>query len=374
MEISYMRVWQMTKRKLILEDGTTFIGTAFGSNQNTQGELICNTGMSGYQEMMTNPSYFGKIAVMTYPTIGAYGVNRDDFESIMPTLNGMIVKEVCAEPSNFRSEETIAAYMEKYNIPGISGIDTRKLTRHIRKKGSMRARIADESEDVSDKSFSSLQTDEAMIQTASIAKPYIVPGRGMRIVLIDLGMSQSILHELTERGCHITVVPYDYANGAIQDYKPDGILLSNGPGNPKEARQTIQAVQTLLGKYPIFGIGLGHQMMALAYGAKTKKLHMGNYGVNFPVKDMQADQTWITTQSRSYYVDENSITGTGLEITHRSLNDHTIEGLSHIKDNAFAVQFHPQGAPGSNESNELFDQFIKNMESYAAQNGGHTHA
>src|SRR5699024_8790655 len=242
MEISYMRMWQMTKRKLVLEDGTTFIGTAFGSNQNTQGEVSCNAGRSGYQEMMTNPSYFGKIAVMTYPTIGAYGVNRDDFESIMPTLNGMIVKEACAEPSNFRSEETIAAYMEKYNIPGISGIDTRKLTRHIRKKGSMRARIADEAEDVSDKSFSSLQTDEEMIQTASIAKPYIVPGRGMRIVLIDLGMSQSILHELTERGCHITVVPYDYANEAIQAYKPDGILLSNGPGNPKEARQTIQAV------------------------------------------------------------------------------------------------------------------------------------
>ncbi|HLR54163.1 MAG TPA: carbamoyl phosphate synthase small subunit [Pseudogracilibacillus sp.] len=364
----------MTKRKLILEDGTTFMGEAFGSNQSTQGELISNTGMTGYQEMMTNPSYFGKIAVMTYPTIGAYGVNRDDFESIMPTLNGMIVKEACQEPSNFRSEETIAAYMEKYNIPGISGVDTRKLTRHLRKKGSMRAFIADEADEVTDTSFVSSKTAEEWIQKASIVKPYIVPGRGKRIVLIDLGMSQSILHELTEKGCHITVVPYDYSNEDVQAYKPDGILLSNGPGNPDKAVKTIRAVQTLLGKYPIFGIGLGHQIMALAYGAKTKKLHIGNYGVSFPVKEIQTDRTWITTQSRSYYVDENSLKGTGLEITHRSLNDYTIEGLSHVRDNAFSVQFHPQGAPGTNETNGLFDQFIQNMESNAAQNGGQTHA
>lgn len=365
---------QMSKRKLVLEDGTEFIGEAFGSTDQCAGEVVCNTGMTGYQEMITDPSYYGNIAVMTYPTIGAYGVNRDDFESIMPAVEGLIVKELCDTPSNFRSEETLDDYMKRHQIPGISGIDTRMLTRLLRQKGAMRGIIMDVDEELNEEKLNKQEAEEEILKKVSIFKPYIIPGRGKRIVLVDLGMNQSIVHELTERGCHITVVPYHYTADDIRAYKPDGVMLSNGPGNPAIMEQTKRAVQTLIGKYPIFGIGLGHQILALAYGAKTKKLVMGNYGVNFPVKDVIEDKSWITTQSRSYYVDEASLAGTNLQITHRSLNDQTIEGLMHEADTVFSVQFNPQGAPGSNETNGLFDQFLKRIEIYQAKNGGYHHA
>lgn len=370
-----MRMVMMSKRKLILEDGTTFIGKAFGSDQVTEGEVIFNTGMTGYQEMMSDPNYCGHIAVMTYPSIGSYGINRDDFESITPFINGLVTKEVNHEPSNFRSEETLDAFMKRYNIPGISGIDTRMLTRILRDKGTMRGMITD-----ADTTFESVETvlknkEEALlVEKTSITRPYIVPGDGARVVVVDLGMKQTILHELTNLNCHVTVVPYDYDVDEILRFKPDGILVANGPGNPTYVHKTVQTVQALLGKTPIFGIGLGHQILAQACGAKIAKLKAGNYGPGFPVKDLATDQTWLTTQSRHYYVDEASLEGTNLHVTFRSLNDKTIEGLAHDTYPAFSVQFNPEGAPGANDTVYLFNQFIDLMTENTEKNGGQRHA
>ena len=368
-----MRMISMHKRQLVLEDGTTLTGTAFGSMNPSEGEVIFNTSMTGYQEVLSDPSYNGNIVVMTYPSIGSYGINRDDFESITPFVKGMIVKEVVMEPSNFRSEETIDSYMKQHGIPGIAGIDTRMLARILRKKGTMKGRIIT----VKDDEVPQASMDEpldVLVRETSITKAYIVPGEGKRIVVIDLGMKQRILHELMERHCDVTVVPYDYNAAKILATKPDGILISNGPGNPIDLHQTIATIQSLFGKVTIFGIGLGHQLLALASGANIAKLHVGNYGTNYPVKDLQTDQTWITTQSRHFYVEEASLQSTALTITHRSLNDQTIEGLRHTEYPAFSVQFNPEGAPGSNETNFLFDQFIELIEEHTLKNGADDHA
>lgn len=365
----------MSKRKLILEDGTTLVGEAFGSERVTEGEVIFNTGMTGYQEIMSDPNYLGHIAVMTYPSIGSYGINRDDFESITPFINGIITKEVNDEPSNFRSEETLDAFMKRHQIPGIAGIDTRMLTRLLRDKGSMRGMITDASA-----TFESVQEvlkkeeTSLLVEKTSITKPYIVPGEGARVVIIDLGMKQTILHELTNLQCHVTVVPYDTSAEDILRFKPDGVLLSNGPGNPTFVQTTIETVQALLGEIPIFGIGLGHQIFAQACGANITKLNHGNYGNSFPVKDLAIDKTWITTQSRQYYVAEASIENTDLTVTFRSLNDDTVEGLKHKKFDAFSVQFNPEGAPGSNDTKYLFEQFIEMMKQNRVKNGGQQHA
>src|SRR5690625_857012 len=363
----------MTKRQLVLEDGTVLTGKAFGSMDPSTGEVIFNTSMTGYQEILSDPNYNGSIVVMTYPSIGSYGINRDDFESITPFVKGMIVKDIVREPSNFRSEESLDDYMKKHGIPGIYGIDTRMLARLLRKKGTMKGRIITEGDD---KALPPTGDDlsDLLVRETSITKPYLVPGKGKRVVVIDLGMKQSILHELMERNCNVTVVPYDYSAEAILATKPDGILISNGPGNPVQLEQTMITIQNLLGKVPMFGIGLGHQLFALACGASSAKLHVGNYGTNYPVKDIKRDKTWLTTQSRHYYIVEESIRNKNLKITHRSLNDQTIEGLFHTEYPAFSVQFNPEGAPGSNETNFLFDQFIDLIEEHTLKNGADDHA
>lgn len=364
----------MKRRKLLLEDGSSWTGTAFGSMEEQYGELIFFTGMTGYQEVLTDPTYAGKMVVMTYPHIGAYGVNRDDFESISPAISGLIVRELCETPSNFRSEASLDTYVKAHGIPGISGLDTRMLTNRLREKGSIQAAIVAEDIPFKELDFSKRKLDHEQLKEVSISKPYIVPGRGKRIVLVDLGMKQSILEELSARGCHITVVPYTCTKEEIQRFKPDGILLSNGPGNPEALTETIQTIQGCKGTYPIFGIGLGHQLLAHAYGATTKKLVIGQYGVHFPVKDMTLEKTYLTTQSKSYEVEESSLQGTGLQVTHRGLNDQAVEGLTHPKDMAFSVQFHPEGAPGSNETNYLFDDFLKKIAAHQRENGGYQHA
>lgn len=363
----------MHKRQLILEDGTTLSGTGFGSLDDAAGDVIFNTSMTGYQEVLSDPNYHGNIVVMTYPTIGSYGINRDDFEAITPFVNGMIVKEVVDEPSNFRSEETLDAYMKRHHIPGIAGIDTRMLARMIREKGTMKGRIVREG--ANDVSFENTDEDTvSLVEATSITKPYIVPGDGKRVVVIDLGMKHRILHELMARKCDVTVVPYNYKIEEMIATKPDGVFISNGPGNPTKLSETVKTIQALLRQVPIFGIGLGHQLLAIAAGAQIKKAHVGNYGTNYPVKNIDTDQTSLTTQSRHYYVDEASVQHTSLQITHRSLNDQTIEGLRHKEHPAFSVQFNPEGAPGPNETNELFDDFIDMMEQHTLTNGADNHA
>lgn len=365
----------MSKRQLILEDGTIFEGTGFGSEKSRTGEVIFQTGMTGYQEVISDPNYHGHIAVMTYPSIGSYGINRDDFETITPFLNGIIVKEICHEPSNFRSEESLDSFLKRADIPGIARIDTRMLTRLLRGNGTMRGVITDWTTDIHP-ILNKLANEkkQCLVSKTSIVRPYIVPGNGTRIVVVDLGMKQSILHELTNRNCHVTIVPFNYSTEDILRFKPDGVLLSNGPGNPELLTETVDMIQNLLGKTPLFGIGLGHQLFALACGAKTKKMHYGNYGSNFPVKDIETDQTWITTQSRHYYVDEASLENTSLQVTFRSLNDGTVEGVKHNEYPAFSVQFNPEGAPGSNETNYLFTTFLNLIARNSTKNGGQQHA
>ena len=365
----------MTKRQLILADGTTFIGKAFGGSAKVSGEIIFNTSMTGYQEIISDPSYYDLITLFTYPSIGSYGINRDDFESLSAKVSGVIVKEISSEPSNFRSEETIDQFLLKHNIPGIAGIDTRMLTRILREKGTVKGMISDSNVDREEIMFQlTNEKEKDVVQNVSTTRPYIVPGRGKRIVVIDMGMKHQILHELTERDCHVTVVPYDYSKEEILQFKPDGIIISNGPGNPKAVTTTINTVKSLVLKTPILGIGLGHQIIALACGANTKRLPVGNFGNNFPVKDLQRNQTWITTQSCRYTVDESTLKDTNLMITYRSINDNTIQGLAHKEYPVISVQFQPEGAPGSNETNFIFDTFLKELANNQMNNGGLLHA
>ena len=356
-------------RKLILEDGTTFVGEAFGGSSDKAGEVIFYSGMTGYQEMLTDPSYCQHIVVMTNPTIGTYGINREDSQSFTPTISGMIVREVVHEPSNFRSVESIDEYLKKYDIPSISGIDTRMLTTYLRKNGSMKGYIVDGAIDSLEEAKQVVQKEELLVEKIAKMKPYIIPGNGKRIVVIDLGVKQSLLRELMERNFHITVVPYHYDATRILHFQPDGILVSNGPGNPQHVPETIATVKSLLGKLPIFAVGLGHLIFALASGAKTKKLKTGQFGNHFPVKDVMNDRTWFVTKSSHNTVDEASLNNLDLSVTYRALNDGAIEGLLHEKYPAFSVQFHPEGAPGSSETSFLFDQFQR-MIVHNELNGG----
>lgn len=366
----------MTKRQLVLEDGTVFVGKAFGSSVVKSGEMIFNTGVTGYQEVITDPNYNGDIVVMTYPVIGTYGINRDDHEAIDPYIHGLVVKELSEVPSNFRSEETLDAFLKKHDIPGISGVDTRKLTRLLRDKGTMRGVITELDTDATKiaEQLATQKTTTELVEETSITKPYIVPGRGTRMVLIDLGMKYTILRELTERNCHVTVVPYNFDAEEIMRFNPDGIMISNGPGNPAELTETIDIIKQLLGEIPLFGIGLGHQLFAIACGAKSEKMHIGNFGPSFPVKNLATDKSWLTTQSHQYTISESSLEKTDLEKTFVSLNDGKIEGLTHKKYDAFSVQFNPEGAPGPNETNFLFDEFLEKVKRNKQTNGVDYHA
>ncbi|WP_124071236.1 carbamoyl phosphate synthase small subunit [Filibacter tadaridae] len=355
----------MKKRMLILEDGTIFEGVAFGSDEASIGETVFTTGMTGYQEAISNPSACGQIIVMTYPLIGNYGINRDDYESIELTTSGVVVRELSDEPSNFRSGMTLCELLTMKGIPGIQGIDTRKLTRLLREKGSLKGMLtaADEEVNVEEKRMElesfSLPTD--LVARVSTKKPYPSPGRGERVVLIDYGMKHGILRELNNRDCDVIVVPYTTTTKEILALSPDGIVLSNGPGNPEDVEGAVETIKELVGKAPIFGIGLGHQLFALANGASIVKLHVGHNGGNIPVKDLTSGRTELTVQCHGYAVDEASLVGTNLEVTHKALNDQSVEGIKSTVHKAFSVQFHPEGAPGPEDSKHLFDRFTNLM-------------
>lgn len=362
----------MYKRQLILEDGTTFTGTAFGSLQQRIGEIVFNTGMTGYQEILSDPSYCGQIVTMTYPLIGNYGINREDFETINPSIHGLVVKEMCEVPSNFRQEETLNRYLKTKDIPAIAGIDTRKLTRQIRKHGTMKAILTKPYQDeVPEKDQSILNTmtlRRDQVKQVSTVKPYIVPGRGKRIVLVDLGMKHGILRELTKRHAHVTVVPYHYNATEILRLKPDGIMLTNGPGDPKDVPEAIAMIASIIGKIPIFGICLGHQLLALACGANTEKLPFGHRGANHPVKDLKTGMTHITSQNHGYAVTTTSLENTELQLTQIALNDRSVEGIEHRRYPAFSVQYHPESSPGPEDTSHLFDQFLSMIDDYKVIN------
>ena len=353
-------------KKLILESGEVFYGEGFGANLDTAGEVVFNTGMTGYQELISDPSYCGQLVCMTYPLIGNYGINRDDYESMEPAMKGLIVKELCDFPSNFRSQMSLDEFFQKKKLSGISGIDTRKLTRIIRQYGVLKGKIVDASADdqqiiqeLKNTSFPINQVEQVSTKTS-----YASPGRGFKVVLVDFGSKLGIIRELSFRDCDITVVSQDTTAEEILMMNPDGIMLSNGPGDPEDVKGASEMINGLLGKVPIFGICLGHQLIGLACGAKTYKLKFGHRGGNHPVLDVRTNKVSITSQNHGYAIDEESLKNTDLEVTHIALNDRTNEGVRHKKYPCFSVQYHPEASPGPEDANYLFDDFIKMMEEF----------
>lgn len=359
------------KRLLILEDGTCYEGEGFGASNSATGELVFTTGMSGYQEMMTDPSFKGQILLFTYPTIGNYGINRDDFESMSPACSAVVVRDVARVASNWRSQATLDEFLKDKGVPGISGIDTRALTKKIREKGAMKASIIDVVSDLNH-AYDQLRATvlpSTQVQAVSTAKPYSIPGTGANVVIIDFGMKQSILRELIKRECHITVVPYDTSAKEILSYRPDGVMLSNGPGNPKDLPLALKTILKLQGVVPIFGICLGHQLLSLANGADTYKMRFGHRGGNHAVREIASDSVYFTSQNHGYAVSLDSLDTTELMLTHVDINDGSVEGVKHKNHPAFSVQFHPDAAPGPHDAESIFDEFIELME-----NWGNEHA
>lgn len=349
--------------RLLLEDGTLFSGKAFGADAEMTGEVVFNTGITGYQEVLSDPSYCGQIVTMTYPLIGNYGITRDDFEAIRPFVHGFVVRRHEPVPSNWRAQYSVDTLLKEYGIPGISGIDTRMLTRIIRHHGTMKGILTTSAKPVeelmemlNDTSIPQLRNQVARTSTPQM---FASPGEKERIVLVDFGAKSGILRELTSRGCDVIVVPHDTTADEIRRLHPDGIQLSNGPGDPKDVPYAVEMIKELLGEYPIFGICLGHQLFALASGADTEKLKFGHRGGNHPVKELSSGRCYITSQNHGYTVNEESIAGTDLEITHINNNDKTVEGLKHNKYPAFSVQYHPEAAPGPHDSSYLFDEFLE---------------
>lgn len=353
-------------RKIILEDGSEYYGYAFGAAGSRVCEIVFNTSMAGYQEILSDPSYTDQAVVMTYPLIGNYGMADGDYETKLPTIGGMIVREYNDEPSNFRSAATLSAIMKQHNIPGISGIDTRKLTRSIRDLGSRRVLITELSTPL-EKGLEIIRETPVprdAVARVSCPKPWVSPAAEERfhVVAIDCGMKLNILRSLNARGCTVTVVPWNTPAAEIKALKPNGIFISNGPGDPTDVPETIETVKALLGQLPVFGICLGHQLISLAYGAKTYKLKFGHRGGNHPVRNLLTGKLEITSQNHSYAVDTESLKSTPLTATHFNLLDNTVEGVRCEADQVFSVQYHPESAPGPQDSTYLFDLFIKMME------------
>lgn len=359
----------MTKvfdRKIILEDGSEYYGYSFGASEQKVCEIVFNTSMVGYQEILSDPSYTDQAVVMTYPLIGNYGMAEDDYETMTPTIGGLIVREYNELPSNFRSDATLSEVMKKYNIAGISGVDTRKLTRAIRDHGSQKALMTDVAlpleEGMKLLQESPMPSGEvARVSRKSVCEIKAAEER-YRVVAVDCGMKENIIRSLHKRGCTVIVVPWNTSAAQIEQLAPDGVFLSNGPGDPQEVQPVIETVRNLRGKYPIFGICLGHQVISLAYGGKTYKLKFGHRGGNHPVRNLETNKIEITSQNHSYAVEGESLQGTDLTVTHINLLDDTIEGVKCERDHIFSVQYHPESAPGPQDSGYLFDQFIKMME------------
>ena len=363
-----MKAW------LILADGTVYEGTSIGAEGTTIGETVFTTGMTGYIETLTDPSYYGQIVTQTFPLIGNYGVIPEDFESKKPWVRGYIVRELCDEPSNFRCGGKLDDFLKKHNIIGICGIDTRALTKKLREAGVMNGMIISGKETCPDTETLAILIEEIRkyqivdavksVQDGSVIEPSATTGNKKHVVLFDFGAKANIQRELEKRGCKVTVVPYNTKAEEVTSLKPDGIMLSNGPGDPAENTGVIAEISKLCdnGKIPIFGICLGHQMLALARKAKTSKLKYGHRGGNHPVKDLETGRVYITSQNHGYAVqiDEGSLPP-GAKLSFINLNDNTCEGITYTDIPAFSVQFHPEACGGPHDTNFLFDRFMAMM-------------
>lgn len=350
---------------LILEDGTVFKGTSIGSTKEVISEIVFNTSMMGYLEVFTDPSYAGQSVCMTYPLIGNYGVCYEDMESDRPWVDGIIVHELSRMPSNFRSEDTIQNFLEKNDIPGIEGIDTRALTKLLREKGTMNGMITTNENYDLDVVIAQLREYKVagVVEKVTCKEKKVLEGEGFNIALIDLGAKNNIAQSLNKRGCNVTIYPATTSAEEVMAAKPDGIMLSNGPGDPKECVYQIEQIRKVYdSNIPVFAICLGHQLMALATGADTKKMKYGHRGGNHPVKDIKTGHIYISAQNHGYMVDIDSVNPDIAEVAFINVNDNTLEGLRYKKKPVFTVQFHPEACPGPGDSDRLFNEFVKIME------------
>jgi carbamoyl-phosphate synthase small subunit len=354
---------------LVLEDGKIFKGQSFGASGEATGEIVFHTGMTGYQEIITDPSYKGQIVTMTYPLIGNYGINKEDVESRQPFLEGLVVKEYSKIASNWRKEQELGEYLKENNILAIEGVDTRQLTLHIREKGALKAVLStqdfDEQSLMNKAKASRGLVGLDLVKDVTISSKYVytqVKDYKYKVVVLDCGVKYNILRELARHKYNVTVMPAQATYQEILDENPDGVLLSNGPGDPAALGYVIKTVTGLIGRVPIFGICLGHQMLGLALGGQTYKLKFGHHGANHPVKDLKTGKVSITSQNHGFCVDIDSLNQKDIEPTHINLNDGTSEGLRHKKLPIFSVQFHPEASPGPSDARYLFAEFAKLMQ------------
>ena len=359
----------MKKRLLILEDGSVYEGVGFGADNFKMGELIFQTGMSGYQEILSDLAYFGQIVMMTYPAIGNCGINRDDFESISPKAFGLVVKEYCQTPSNFRCDMELDEFMKLKGIPGIADIDTREITRKIRDNGTLKAIMADEDANVEEVVAMLKASDlphDAVAQV-STHKPFVIPSRGAKVVMVDLGTKFAVIREFNMRGCDLVVVPYNMSIEDIMAIHPDGVVFSGGPGSPADIPETIETCKSLLGKLPMLGIGLGFEIIAVACGAEAVKMKVGHHGNSVPIRNMKKNKIEFTAQNHGYEIKPESMEGTGLKVTYQALNGGTIEGVEHEEMPLMAVAFQPEAAPGADDCTYVFDDFCNMMQERSAK-------
>ena len=360
----------MKKAILVLEDGTCYEGTSIGAEGTTVGEVVFSTCMTGYQEMLTDPSFAGQLLKLTYPLIGNYGVAPEDFESKRVQVEGFIIKQLCDVPSNWRLNGTLQDFLSGHGVVGIQGIDTRALTKHLRVRGVMMGAISTE-----------LSRDHAVARIAEVPnygnidfvkrvsteKAYVWQNGGkpdckFHVALVDCGVKYNIMRSLSSRACRITVYPCDVSADEILAQDPDGVVFSPGPGDPALLDYVIESLKGLIGRKPIMGICLGHQLLGRAFGSSTFKLKFGHRGGNHPVKDVQTSRVYITSQNHGYAVDPDGLKGSGLEVAHVNLNDGTVEGLRHTELPVFSIQYHPEASPGPRDSSYLFNQFIQTMD------------
>ncbi len=358
----------MKKAYLLLADGTLFEGESVGAEGTSTAEIVFNTGMAGYQEVLTDPSYYGQTVCMTYPLIGNYGLNAEDFESRKSWVSGFIMREACRYPSNWRQDRSIDEYLKTENIVGLAGIDTRRLTRILRSSGVMNGILYSEGYEPDDAAIAAMKeyTVKNAVRTVTIDEPAVYPAEGeqkYRVALFDFGVKRNIQRELCARGCEVTVLPALTDPKEVLEGGYDGVMLSNGPGDPAENVEIIENLKQLISSgIPIFGICLGHQLMSLAIGARTEKLKYGHRGVNHPVKDLAQDRTYITSQNHGYAVVGDTVDPAIARVSHINLNDNTCEGVEHINAPIFTVQYHPEVHPGPQDTSYLFDQFVSRME------------